>query len=148
MIAFINTKNPCVDNEITRWHLRHGWLYNAYRIPANQPVGVFYATLLCGDGAVIHFDVIPEARLSPLEILHGFRKGIRLIASALPVVFATIPEEKHKLIRCIERLGFVRIPEAGYLRDGEKIAVLKLDLLKFLVRQKNYSIPQPKRRIP
>jgi len=139
MIAFFNTDSPCVDNEITRWHLRHGWLYNAYRIPARKPVGVFFATLLCGDGAVVHFDVIPEARLSPLEILHGFRKGIRMMLSAqLNVIYATIPEEYGDLIRVASHLGFRIVRDGGFRRDEKHVALLRLDP-EIFDRRKKYS---------
>lgn len=128
MIVYRKSKNPCVKNAITRWHASHGWLYNAYRLPENRSVGVFYATLLCGDGAVIHFDVAPGADLSAPEILHGVRSAIRMIGRAsLNVIYTTIPGDRTGLIKLMTRFGFREVPDGGFLRDGLPVVLLKMD---------------------
>ena len=138
MIRFEKTLTPCVADEVTAWHAVHGWLWNVvvyentdqHGPTRTDTIGVFYCTLLCGDGAVVHFDTVGP--IAPLHLLAAMKKGIRMIAPYCGVIFATIPEDRAKLIRVAIRLGF-GLTDGGYLRDGQKIA-----LLKFFAPRKNY----------
>lgn len=112
----------CIDNDVTRWHVAHGWVWNVVDA-GGSPLGVLYATLLCGSGAVLHFDTICVIR--PGVILAAMRKGVRMVVSSCDVVYATIPAKKHKLISVVERLGFGIIAGGGYESDGAEIVLLK-----------------------
>lgn len=124
-VYFVNTLSPCVDNEITRWHLAHGWLWDVYDRKLKRNIGVFFCTLLCGDGCIIHFDCVPELSPEPVAILSAFRSAVDLVSPDFNVVFATIPSSKNKLISCICRMGFSVCCDAKYWRDGQEITLLK-----------------------
>lgn len=123
-VDFVKTALPCVCNAVTLWHAQHGWIWDVCH--RGVPLGVFYCTLLCGEGVVIHFSTLPDVIIPAGVILAAFRKALK-ITSPLGVVFATIPEEQAKLIRVVKRLGFVEtggnFPRPG---DGEIV------LLKYL----------------
>lgn len=116
---------PCVDNPVVRWHVAHGWIWDVWEIDRARKIGVFYASLLCGDGVVIHFDVLPGIDLHPATVLSAFRRGVALAAANADVVFATVPSAKVKLIRCLCRLGFAACSGGSFLRDGVEICLLK-----------------------
>ena len=113
-----------IDNDITRWHLAHGWIWNVIA-PDNSPLGVFYCTLLCGDGCIIHFDALPDIPWH--VILPAFRKAIRMISPVSDVVYATVPTSHAKLIRILIRLNFSPVSSGGFLRDQTTpVTLLKL----------------------
>jgi len=117
-----------VDNDVTRWHLAHGWIWNVLEVDRDnrvvRPLGVFFATLLCGDGAVIHFCSVPGISIPPAITLAAFRKAIRMISPACSILLATIPQDRASLIRCAYRLGF-RMTTGSFDRDGRHILLLK-----------------------
>ena len=121
---FEKTILPCVCNEVVLWHLRHGWVWDVYELPSLRRCGVFYCTLLCGDGCVVHFDTVPGMKLSWVFIHSAMKRSIRMIAPLCNVVYATIPEEKEMLIRVCFHLGF-RKTDGGFLRDRMPVALLK-----------------------
>ena len=116
-----------VDDEVTRWHFDHGWIWNVLEIDRDnrvvRPLGVFFATLLCGDGAVIHCSSIPGISIHWSLTLAAFRKAIRMLAPVCGILLATIPEERRALLRVIRRLGFREI--GSFPRDGERVLLLK-----------------------
>lgn len=123
---FEKTLLPCIDNAVTRWHVAYGWIWNIVEIPSRRRIGVFYATLLCGDGVVVHFDV--KYKVSPATTLYAMRHGIELVSGIFSdngAVFAMIPAGKEKLIRVAGKLGFV--PTSGeFFRDGKRVVLLIL----------------------
>lgn len=123
LVNFEHTFAPAIANDVTAWHVSHGWIWNVIEVRTHRPIGVFYCTFLCGDGCVCHFDTF--GTLSPAVILASFKKGVRMIKEHCPVIYATIPAEKSKLIRCACRLGFKVIPDAGFERDGVEMTFLK-----------------------
>ena len=123
-VRFEKTLIPCVLNEVISWHLEHGWVWDAVEFPSRRRCAVLYCTLLCGDGCIIHFETVPGIRVSHLFLLSGMRRAMRMIAPVCGVIYATIPEEKRKLIRVAEHLGFRRT-DADFDRDGVKICMLK-----------------------
>lgn len=130
-VYFEKIKRPedlAVDNDVTRWHFDHGWIWNVLEVDHDnrivRPLGVFFATLLCGDGAVIHCDSIPGIVIPPAVTLAAFRKAIRMVAPACSLLLATIPEDRVSLIRVVVRLGF-RITTGSFERDGKRILLLK-----------------------
>lgn len=126
-IFFEKTITPCVSNEVTRWHVAHGWVWNV-RLDG-QAVGVFFSTLLCGDGVILHFLTVDDVKIPAAAILAAFRKGVK-IAAPLGVVFATVPADNVKLLRVVKKLGFVE-SDAGFICP-ERGEIL---LLKYLKRQ-------------
>ena len=121
---FVRATRLFIDNDVTRWHLAHGWIWNVIA-PDNSPLGVFYCTLLCGDGCIIHFDALPHIPWS--VILPAFRKAIRMISPVSDVVYATVPDSRTKLIRILIRLNFAPVSSGGFLRDQTTpITLLKL----------------------
>lgn len=122
-VFFEKTLSPCVSNEVIFWHVAHGWVWNV-RESSGRYIGVFFATLLCGDGVIIHFDSIPNLKISPATVASAIKKGIR-IAAPLGVVYATIRKDNPKLISIITRLGFW-VTNAGFLRPEEgEVLLLK-----------------------
>ena len=113
-----------IDTDVTRWHLAHGWIWNVSSSD-NSPLGVFYCTLLCGDGCIIHFDALPHI---PWTIIRpAFKKAIRMISPVSDVVYATVPDSNAKLIRILSRLNFAPISSGGFLRDQTTpVTLLKL----------------------
>ena len=124
-IYFKHTLFPCVDNEVTRWHLAHGWLWDVFDRKQNCNIGVFFVTLMCGDGAIVHFDRIPDVNVDAAALLCAFRRGIELVGNYGNVIYATIPSSNVKLIRCACRLGFVVCHGAEYMRFEQEITLLK-----------------------
>ena len=121
---FARATRLVIDNDVTRWHLTHGWIWNVIA-PDNSPLGVFYCTLLCGDGCIIHFDALPHIPWS--VILPAFRKAIRMISPVSDVVYATVPDSRTKLIRILIRLNFAPVSSGGFLRDQTTpVTLLKL----------------------
>lgn len=116
---------PCVVNDVTLWHLEHGFLWDVVEAPSGRKLGVFFASLLCGDGSVIHFYSVPGVKISPATVLGAFRKAIRMMSTYGSVIYATVPKNKHSLIRCLVRLGFVIVTEGGFFSDHQEIILLK-----------------------
>lgn len=123
-VRFEKTLIPCVVNDAILWHLKHGWVWDAVEVSSGRRYAVLYCTLLCGDGCIIHFETVSGTPVSYLFLLSGMRRAMRMIAPVCDVIYATIPEEKQKLIRVAERLGF-RKTDAGFMRDGLNICMLK-----------------------
>ena len=118
-IYFEKSVCPCLVNPVTLWHLKHGWIWNITD-QKRTPLGVFFCTLLCGDGVIVHFDTLKTP--IPWNItLAAMKKGIRML-NECNVIFATIPIENEKLIRVALRLGF-RKTSAKYI-SGLKTMVL------------------------
>lgn len=123
-VAFEKTLCPCIMDDVIAWHVVHGFVWDL-RDPSGRLFGVFFATLLNGDGTVIHFSIVPGEDVSPALQLAAYRKGVRIVRP-LGVVFATIPEEKSKLLRIARHLGFVET-QGDFHRPGTgKIRLLKL----------------------
>ena len=120
---FERTFKPCILNEVISWHLAHGWVWNIIDRKSLRPIGVFYATLLCGDGVVLHFDTLPDVEIPFALTLSAMKRGIRLVEPHADLILATIPEVKHKLIQCAQKLGFRRI--SNFRRDNQAIVVLQ-----------------------
>ena len=116
---------PCVCNPVIGWHMKHGWVWDVEQFDGIgiERIGVFYCTLLCGAGCVCHFESARRG-LRPGVILAAMRKGIWLVRGC-DVIYATIPEEKEKLIRCAIRLGFGIVEDGGYVSEGKAMKLLK-----------------------
>lgn len=123
---------PCVMDDVIAWHAAHGWVWDIVEVSSGRRVGVYYCTLLCGDGAIVHFSTVPGMCIPWVTTLSAMRKGIRMVSGSVNVVFATIAEEEFGLMRCAYRLGF-RETGVNYLRDGKKIV-----LLQYFGREKRY----------
>ena len=65
-IYFKHTFSPCVDNEITRWHLAHGWLWDVYDRKLEQNIGVFLSPLCVAMAASFTLTVLSMWMLKPL----------------------------------------------------------------------------------
>ena len=124
MVRFIHTLSPCVLNDVTLWHLQHGWIYDVQECRSGRLIGVFFVTLLCGDGGIVHFDTLPGA-VSPPLFLSALRLCIPFVSRHLDNIFATIPADRTRLIRLVKRIGFRDCPDASFLRDGRRISLLK-----------------------
>ena len=116
---------PCVDNEVTRWHVAHGWIWDVVECSSCRKIGVFFVTLLCGDGGIIHFYKAPGITLDGTTVLSAFRRGIGLAAANCNVVYATVPVVNSKLIRCLKCLDFVECSNGGFFREAAEIKLLK-----------------------
>jgi hypothetical protein len=121
-VNFEKTLIPCVCDEVIAWHVVHGWVWN---VCAGRPIGVFYCTVLCGSGAICHFSTVEGVAIPASVILAAFRKGVRMVAPACPVLYATIPETRAKLIRVALRLGFGVVEDGGFALDGRNMVLLK-----------------------
>lgn len=124
-VNFVRTLIPCVVNEITLWHVQHGMLWDVVEAPSGRYLGVFFCTLLCGDGCIIHFYSLPDVVISPATILYAFRKAVRMMTAYGNVIFATVPESKKKLCRVLCGLGFRILPDGNFIRDDQNILLLK-----------------------
>ena len=122
-VSFAKTLSPCVCDEVIAWHVIHGWVWDVY--DRRSPVGVFYCTVICGSGAICHFSTRAGIKIPASVILAAFRKGVRMVAPKCPVLYATIPEEKTKLIRVAVRLGFGVVEDGGFVLEGDKMVLLK-----------------------
>ena len=114
---------PCVMNDVVRWHLAHGYVWDVVE-ETGRRLGVFYCTRMCGDGNFIHFYSVPGIEISASTVLYTFRKAIRMM-SREGVIYATVPVKKKGLYRVLIRLGFIEWRYGRYDRDGEEIALLK-----------------------
>ncbi len=115
---------PCVVDEIVAWHVAHGWVWDVVETASGRRIGVFFCTLLCGDGAICHFSTVPGITFPWHVTLAAFRKAIRMVSPpAVNVLFATIPADNRPLIRCVELLGFRAV--SRYVRDGGEIVLLQ-----------------------
>lgn len=124
-IQFRHTLSPCVFNSTTVWHTAHGgWVWDVIRPDTGEYLGVFYCTLLCAEGCIVHFDTIPGVHIPPKVFLSSIKKGIAMVRPSCDVIFATVPKEKYRLIRILQRIGFRHCPEADYSRDGEEVIFL------------------------
>lgn len=117
---------PCVIDEVTLWHKQHGWLWNVLDQRTGDRVAVFFCTLLCGDGAILHFTVRPNVSLSGVFLRSAFRRGIEMVKPYCGVLYATIPQSSTGLVRVVEKLGFQVVRDGGFYRDGDFILLLKL----------------------
>jgi hypothetical protein len=124
-INFEQTVVTCVVNSVTVWHLEHGFVWDVVEAPSGRRIGVFFCTLLCGDGCIVHFDSVPGIDISWSSVLAAMRKGIRMIAPCWQVIYATIPAEKSALIRIARRLGFCVVSGGGFMRGNAEIILLK-----------------------
>lgn len=131
-VRFEKVVVPCVVNDVTLWHLEHGFLWDVVEEDGRR-IGVFFCTLLCGDGCIVHFDTVPGMVIPWQSTLAAMRKGVRMIAEVGGVIYATIPAENRALIRVAVRLGFGLVCDGGFLRDGEPVV-----LLKYFPRRKGY----------
>ena len=124
-VNFVKTVIPCVVNDVTIWHVQHGLIWDVIEAPSGRYLGVFFCTLLCGDGCIIHFCSLPDVVISPATTLYAFKKAVRMMSSYGNVIYATIPAQKIKLVRTICALGFRIVSDGNFLRDGEEIQLLK-----------------------
>lgn len=113
--------NACVKNEVVKWHTQHGWVYNVWSNVDERYLGVYYCTLLCGDGVVLHFESCVDD-IAVGDILAAFKKGIQMM-SKQNIVLATIPKDL-KLCRIAKRLRFKEI--ANYYRNDKEIVLFEL----------------------
>ena len=116
-----------IRNEVTRWHVKHGWAYNVLDA-GFSPLGVFFCTLLCGDGAVLHFLAGKGVRVSGAELLSCMRAAIEMILRCKQgfTLYTTIRASERKLIRVAEGLGFRVVEGAEMVREGgEEVKFLK-----------------------
>lgn len=125
-VFFVEPTVPCVDTEVTRWHMQHGWLWDVVTA-SGEHLGVIFCTLLCGDGAIVHFTPLPGADIPPTAMLGALRKMIRMIPPVCPILLATVPDDDGHahLIRVLIRLGFARTNADFARTDGQDVAVLK-----------------------
>lgn len=123
-VFFEKTILPCVLDDVIAWHIQHGYVWNV-KSEDGKFLGVFYATLLNGDGTVIHFSTVPGVRISAAQQLAAYKKGVRIL-QPMGVVFATIPAEKQKLIRITKHLGFSETDGNFYRPGTGEIVLLKL----------------------
>ena len=106
-----NCQDLLIDNDVIRWHLDHGAVYNVHRVNSGcfgSGVGVVYLTVLCGLGAIVHFDTAPD--ITPADLRAAAKKVTGFIADAYPALFATIPGDRTRLLRFVRRLGFRDLP--------------------------------------
>ena len=116
---------PCVVNEVTLWHSQHGFLYDVVQADGRR-IGVFYATLICGEGAILHFDAVQDGNIPWISTFSAMKKALKMILKCrFNVIYATIPEEKKRLIQIAVRLGFRIVTDGGFFRDSQKISLLK-----------------------
>lgn len=125
LVRFEKTVLPCVMNDVTAWHVAHGWIWDVVEVASRRLLGVFFCTLLCGDGCVIHFEPRPGEIIRWPLTLAAFRKAVRMISPVCDVVYATVPADKIKLIHTLLRLGFVPVENGGFRSDGREILLLK-----------------------
>ena len=115
---------PCIDNEVIRWHARHGWCWDVQ--VDGTLVAVFYCTLLCGDGCLVHFDKAKYINVPGAVVLGVLKKAMRMVAPECDVIYATIEKRNAALIRVAVHLGFGIVPDGGFLRDKtEEVVLLK-----------------------
>ena len=130
-VRFEHAVLPCVVDDVVAWHVAHGWVWDVVETDTGRRIGVFFCTLLCGDGAVCHFTTVPEIKIPWHVTLAAFRKAIRMVGGVVNVLFATIPVRRRALVRCACKLGF--LPVSRYTRDG-----LEVFLLQYFPRVKGY----------
>lgn len=124
-INFEKRMFPCIINDVTMWHLSHGFIWDVVEAEGGRRIGVFYCTLMCGDGLMLHFEAVEGEKIGWTSLYAAMRKGFRMVRDYGNVCYATIPEENEALIRVAERLGLRVVPDGGYWRDGKKILLLK-----------------------
>ena len=122
-VYFEKTVLPCVVDDVIAWHVAHGWVWDVVEVSTGKRLGVFFCTLLCGDGVIVHFSSVPGVMIPWYVTLSAFRKAILMVAPAVNVVFATIPACRNALVRCVRKLGFR--PVARYTREGSEILLLQ-----------------------
>lgn len=132
MVYFEKVVLPCIVDDVIAWHVSHGWVWDVVEVKSGRRVGVFFCTLLCGDGVIVHFSTVPGIKVPWQITLAAMRKGVKMVAPVVNVVFATIPADNLPLLRCAFRLGF-RISCGSFDRDGAKIR-----LLQYFPPLKNY----------
>ena len=115
-------KKACIKNSIIEWHFQHGWVYNVWSNVDEKYLGVFFCTLLAGDGVVLHFSSCDGVNIHPVDTYSAFKQGVELMKSQ-NIVLATIPKNL-KLCKVAKRLGFEVIAE--YNRSGEEICLFEL----------------------
>ena len=130
-VRFEHAVLPCVVDDVVAWHAAHGWVWDVVENESRRRIGVFFCTLLCGDGAVCHFTTVPGIKIPWQTTLAAFRKAIRMVAPAVNVLFATIPVSSVGLLRCVRKLGFS--PVSRYTREDQEIL-----LLQYFPRAKGY----------
>ncbi len=116
-----------VDDEVTRWHFRHGWVWNVMLAETWMPLGVVFCTLLGGDGCAVHFSVKPGVVPPKTAMLAAIRKAIRMLAPVCPLLLATIPDdaEHRHLILVLYRCGFRRSDLQWRREGGVPVAALQ-----------------------
>ena len=116
---------PCVVNDVISWHHEHGWCWDVVEVSTRRHVAVFFCTLLCGDGCVVHFETVPGIEIPWQTTVAAMKKGMRMVSgSGVHVIYATIPAEKQALIRAAVALGF-RLTNGGFMRNDEPVELLK-----------------------
>ena len=137
MVYFEKVVLPCIVDDVIAWHVSHGWVWDVVEVKSGRRVGVFFCTLLCGDGVIVHFSTVPGIEIPWQTTLAAMRKGVKMVSPVVNVVFATIPADNLPLLRCACRLGF-RISCGSFDRDGAKIR-----LLQYFPPVKNYIKAKP-----
>jgi len=139
-VYFEKTVLPCVVDDVIAWHVARGWVWDVVEVKSGRRVGVFFCTLLCGDGAVCHFITVPGIAIPWQTTLAAFRKAIRMVSPpAVNVLFATIPACRSSLVRCAGKLGFR--PVSRYTREDQEIL-----LLQYFPADKRYIKTQTRQR--
>ncbi|MBQ7395936.1 MAG: hypothetical protein IJW08_05320 [Lentisphaeria bacterium] len=121
-VNFEKTTIPCVTAEEVMWHIAHGYVWNIREV-SGRYVGVFFATLLCGDGVIIHFLPVAGISIHFSTVLSAFRKAKKLFPIFGSVVFATVPEKKRTLIRLLAAMNF-SVTGAAFVRENEGRIIL------------------------
>ena len=125
-VFFEATKNPLLESPEILWHVNHGWVWNVWQVETKKCVAVFFATLLCGDGCILHFSTFPDQKIDWVTVLAGMRKGLKMVLPYVSVVYATISATEEKLRKVEEKLGFAVVENGGFTRDdGTEILLLK-----------------------
>lgn len=114
-------RKSCVKNAVIKWHIKHGWVYNIWSNIDERYLGVFYCTLLAGDGVVLHFDTCVDD-MAIGDTLAALKKGVEMMKQH-NIVLATIPTEL-KVCRIAKRLGFKEL--AKYYRNDKEICLFML----------------------
>lgn len=101
---------PAIDTPVIRYHVEHGYVWEV--MLQGQAVAVIHASIICGHGVVVHFDVVP-GEYSPGDIRRAMRTGVGYLHRSFPLVLATVPTDRRSLIRTLQRFGFQKISRAG-----------------------------------
>ena len=125
LVCFEHCIVPCIDNDRTRWHVAHGWIWNIVERKSRRKIGVFYASLLCGDGACLHFEVIDNIKIPFPVTLSAMRRGLAIASAHRTLILATVYADYYPLLRICKKLGFIVLEHGEFEREGKTVLTLK-----------------------